>query len=64
MQSGGASVRIYQIGDLFERLNKTTLPGPRQNPLSPFLRLVTTAQAESAREVDSILRLILEDIVC
>jgi hypothetical protein len=59
-----ASVRIYQIGDLFERLNKTTLPGPRQNPLSPFLRLVTTAQAESAREVDSILRLILEDIVC
>lgn len=64
MQSGGALVRIYQIGDLFERVNKTALPGPRQSPLSPFLCLVTTAQSEPAREVNSILRLILEDIVC
>jgi hypothetical protein len=59
-----ATVRIYQIGDFLERLQSTELPGPRQNPMSPFLRLVTTAQSESAREVDAILRLILEDIVC
>jgi hypothetical protein len=59
-----ASVQIYQMGDLMERLTKTELPEPRQNPLSPFLRLVTTAQSEAAHEADRMLRLILEGIVC
>jgi hypothetical protein len=59
-----AAVRIYQMGDLNKRFSKMSLPGPREHPARSLLDIFTTAQSESAREVDSILRLILEDIVC
>jgi hypothetical protein len=63
-RDASACVQIYQMGDLLKRFNRIELPGSRQSPLSPFVRLVTTAQSEAAREANSMLRLILEGIVC